>query len=317
MQAEAATEIQERQPSQVKLMSGIEGRELINPEELERAANSLIFPTEKDLLIPFSERINRLEVELEKQPQADIPVRHEFIDGLYRREVTFPAGMIAVGAEHTKPHMDVLLSGEMIIATENGPAHIVAPMTMTTSPGGKKAGIALTDVVWATYHANPENITDPDEIERGFLSEKDYAGIVERKARLADQAVIQARSDYKRLLDDLGMTEAQVRAEVECQTDYLPDFDVGKLLTVKPSPIQGVGMFAAADIHAGQRVATARVGDMRTPAGRLVNHSPEPNAVMLPVGNEVALFSTCEIRAGDEVVTDYRETIKTLSEARS
>jgi hypothetical protein len=39
-----------------------------------------------------------------------------------------------------------------------------APHVGITSPGTRRALIALEDTVWMTIHANPENCTDPDEI---------------------------------------------------------------------------------------------------------------------------------------------------------
>lgn len=154
----------EELPPKIMLTSGEPGKELVDPLELEQAANSLIFPTDSEMAIPFRDRLAQFEAILLKQPQVDIPVRHEFIDGLYRREITFPAGTLATGKVHTVDHMDVMLTGQMIIATPDGPKLLTAPCTMITRAGDKKAGVALSDVVWTSYHPNPGNETDPEKL---------------------------------------------------------------------------------------------------------------------------------------------------------
>lgn len=155
----------ETETPRIALVAGEAGKELVDPLALEQAANALIFPTDDEMAIPYRERLMQFEAILLQQPQAEIPVRHEFIPGLYRREITFAPGTLATGKVHTVDHMDVMLTGQMIIATPDGPKLLTAPCTLITRAGDKKAGVALTEVIWTSYHPNPNNETDPAKLE--------------------------------------------------------------------------------------------------------------------------------------------------------
>ena len=54
----------------------------------------------------------------------------------------------------------------------------------------------------------------------------------------------------------------------------------------------------------------ASIGGLRTIAGRYVNHAKNPNAVMVLHDNgDFFLEATSDIE-GEEITTDYRETLK-------
>lgn len=131
----------------------------------------LLFNADHSNYLTLRERIQAFEFALEQMPQAEIPVEHEFIDGLYRRKIVFPKGTAATGAIHSRDHMDVMLTGEMVIATEEGFKHLVAPCCLTSRAGHKKAGFALRETTWVTYH--PTSKTTPEEAEAEFIM-KDF-----------------------------------------------------------------------------------------------------------------------------------------------
>jgi SET domain-containing protein len=67
-------------------------------------------------------------------------------------------------------------------------------------------------------------------------------------------------------------------------------------------------MFAADFIPAGHHIIAARIGDKRTPAGCLTNHSAAPNAkAVQDDGGDVNFWSTEDIHAGIEITLDYRQ----------
>ena len=115
--------------------------------------------------LSLRDRIIALENVLMKYPQAEIKTEHEFIDGLYRRRITIPKGCIATGKIHPVDHMDVMLSGEMIIATDDGCKHIKGPLSMISIAGKKKAGYALSEVIWETYHPTDKKTVEEVEME--------------------------------------------------------------------------------------------------------------------------------------------------------
>ena len=144
--------------------------------ELTKQEKLLVIILDRVLHSPKSlrERVEEFEKVLAMYPQSEIPVEHEFIDGLYRRQVTFPKGMIGTGAIHKTDQMDVMLTGEMLVATPDGFKHLIAPCTFTSRAGNRKAGIAIKETVWISYH--PTSATTVAEAEAEILAD-DYEEI--------------------------------------------------------------------------------------------------------------------------------------------
>lgn len=108
--------------------------------------------------------IYQLEAEILKYPQVEMPVDHDFCDGLYARTMHIPAGTILTGAVHRNESFFVVRRGELIVTTDNGSVRVGPGFMSITKPNTKRAGIALTDVMVTTFHANPTNEKDPEEI---------------------------------------------------------------------------------------------------------------------------------------------------------
>ena len=120
------------------------------------------------------ERIEAFETNLLQYDQVEVPVKHEFIKGLYRREIIFKKGTMATGKIHPDDHMDVLLTGKMAIATETGYQIIEGPICLTSKAGNKKAGIALEETTWVSYH--PTGKKTVEEVEKEIFT-ADYLHI--------------------------------------------------------------------------------------------------------------------------------------------
>lgn len=131
---------------------------------VDAAAYDLLLNEDHINNLTVRERVIAFENVLLKLPQIEIPVTHEFIKGLYRREITFKKGTFATGKIHKDDHMDVVLSGEMIVVSDYGFNHIKGPCFLTSIAGKKKAGYALTDCVWSTYH--PTQCTTVEDVEK-------------------------------------------------------------------------------------------------------------------------------------------------------
>jgi quercetin dioxygenase-like cupin family protein len=115
-----------------------------------------------------------LEASCKEQPQVEIPVVNFFAGGVYARQVTIPAGTVLVGKIHKHEHINVLLSGEIHVATEEGLVVLKAPHTFISPAGVKRGGYTITDTVWLTFHGTTS--TDLSEIESTFIapSYEDY-----------------------------------------------------------------------------------------------------------------------------------------------
>ena len=89
---------------------------------------------------------------------------------------------------------------------------------------------------------------------------------------------------------------------------YLP---LPKELTISPSPIHGLGLFATEDIDAALYIGTTHIqyrGDwVRTPLGGFINHNDNPNAVIIECSTDMErqLFTIKPISAGEELTIYY------------
>lgn len=108
--------------------------------------------------------IYRLEAELLKLPQVDMPVEHAFCSGLYARTLHIPAGTALTGAVHRAECFFVLRSGVLAVTTDNGVKTLNAGDMLVSPAGTKRAGVALADCVVTTFHANPEELRDEADI---------------------------------------------------------------------------------------------------------------------------------------------------------
>ena len=120
------------------------------------------------------DKVLRLEEALRKLPQIDAPLFHHFSDGIYARELHIPKGATLTGKIHRKAHLNVLAKGEIMVLTEHGMKHLKAPCVIQSFPGIKRAGHALEDTVWITFHATHE--TDLQKIEAEFIA-PDFAAL--------------------------------------------------------------------------------------------------------------------------------------------
>lgn len=108
--------------------------------------------------------IYRLEAELLKLPQVDMPITHAFCAGLYARTMHIPAGTILTGAVHKEESFFLVRRGELIVSTDSGPQTIRQGDMSVSKIGTKRAGITLTDVEVTTFHANPTNEQEPQAL---------------------------------------------------------------------------------------------------------------------------------------------------------
>lgn len=131
----------------------------------------------------------RLEAEILRHPQVEMPVAHDHCDGVYARSMFIPAGTVATGAVHRGESFFVVRSGTLVVHTQDGPMEYQAGHMSVTRVGDKRAVVALTDVIVTTFHANSDNETDPQALwdrftvpaPMRFLSEQDIE-LLETKA---------------------------------------------------------------------------------------------------------------------------------------
>lgn len=263
------------------------------------------------------EKLELLEDAMLDMPQVECPVAHYFGPGVYVREVTIPAGTLAMGHEQRYEHLNIMIKGAVMLVNDDGVLQVMrAPMIFTGKPG-RKFGFALEDTVWQNIYATDE--TDIDKLESTYLNKSltwqehsDSMLKLQHAVRQAD------RDDFEQMLKDVGVTADQVREQSENEADQIP-FTEGAApkVTIRPSQIHGRGVFVSSPVKSGEVIGPARLYGMRTPLGRYTNHSRFPNAAFYADGHDVVyLVALRDINGcvggdqGEEITVDYRQAVE-------
>lgn len=271
--------------------------------------------------LPAVFRTDTLEQEMLKMPQADCPVCHHFAPGLYIREVTLHAGTLAVGHAQREAQQNIMLCGRVAMLDESGAvSELVGPLIFVGKPG-RKVGYVMETTVWLNVYPNPTNETDVAKLEEMLLDKTESFKVTSEMMFRAEEAQrAPDREDFLRAIAEMGFSPETVRAQSEDDSDRTemphgwPNFIVSR------SPIEGLGGFVTRSVGEGEIVAPARVDGRRTPAGRYVNHSRDPNARMQILQGNIYLVALRPIRGmaggqpGEEVTVDYRRSVATVRE---
>ena len=135
----------------------------------------------RDDILRLEEAIKQLPDQLD----GDLLTKHHFAPGVYVRELLIPAGTVLTGKIHRHEIMNVLVSGEISVTTDNGIEVLEGPMIFNSKAGTKKAAYAITDVLWLNVH--PTELTELEEIEREFIAPSFDALEQEERACLGGQ----------------------------------------------------------------------------------------------------------------------------------
>jgi hypothetical protein len=269
----------------------------------------------KPTAIAKHEGIEQVEAAMLNLPQASCPVAHHFGPGIYIREVTMPAGTFAIGHRHKTKNLNVMVSGKVVMRKHGEMVIISAPFIFTAEPG-RKVAYVLEDTVWQNIYATEE--TDIDTLEEMFL-DKSQTWVDHEKEHKAFRVTLRQsdRDDYAKFLTEYKFDEATVRAISENTTDQIEmPFAWKGVVSVRPSDIEGQGLFLSAPVAAGEIIAPGRLGGKRTSAGRYVNHSATPNCFYIKTeSDDVYLIAKRDIIGcqggdqGEELTVDYRQGI--------
>ena len=254
-------------------------------------------------------------------PQVECPVYHRFGPGIYIRESHAPAGTFAIGHFQKQDHVNIMLKGKVEMINEDGSRYVLeAPHFSVGKANTRKMGLVIEDMVWQNIYATEE--TDINKLEEMFLG-RDEDKETYKQLKLEHDRFLQeeARDDYYAVLEELGITEEQIQAQV--QIDDIVDFDVPNSLRLSESPIHGTGIFTTAPIMIGEFIAKGRIGNNRTILGRYTNHSNKPNCAMVMLDNgDLGLVALENISGcmgggvGTELTIDYRQAVQTNPQLR-
>ena len=124
-------------------------------------------PSTPPPVLAIRQAIDAAEELMLQMPQVEIPLRHDFADGLYGREILIPAGTTLTGKVHRHADLNFILYGEIEVLTERGDfKRVTGPCWFAGKAGAKQIGRAITDTLWVTVHAtrNRDLETLEDEI---------------------------------------------------------------------------------------------------------------------------------------------------------
>lgn len=131
-----------------------------NPQEIvlsEEAINELLSGKVNEKIEALESHLLalddiRTDTDLFILEKRTMPVEHRFINGMYAREITIPKGTLLTGAVHKFDYVDIMLSGDIAVATPDGVKRLKGINIMEGPAGRKRAGYAYEDTRWLTVH---------------------------------------------------------------------------------------------------------------------------------------------------------------------
>lgn len=264
-----------------------------------------------------AEEIDRLEQAMLDMPQAECPVVHHFGPGIYVREVTLPAGIVAIGHAQRFEQLNIMLTGKVAMIGDDGAVKEIAAPMIFVGPPGRKVGYVVETTTWLNVYATEER--DIEKLEAHFL-DKSPAWLEHNAAVHKEKTESHGkdREDFAAVIEQAGFSAETVREQSENEDDQIPMPEgQGIKVTIRPSPIEGNGVFLSSPAETGEVIAPARINNMRTPVGRYTNHSLAPNAKFVKADTgDIYLVATQRIagcaggNAGEEVTVDYRQALE-------
>lgn len=248
--------------------------------------------------------VQRLQDGLLQMPQADIVTKHTFSPGIYERTITIPPWTVLTGAAHKTSYRVRLEKGTIAVNMEHGVTVLIAPFEFEAPAGVQRVGRVLADeVVWTDIYDNPDDCHNVATLE-ARLYDVPSCGLGENRLRISRD-----RKDFDLFLSQLGMTHAEMDTVVQIESDLM-DMPHGFDVELRDSSTHGKGLFALREFAAGELICPGRIDGKRTPAGRFINHSMQPNAEPVKDGDDINAVALRELLAGEEIFINYRDSMR-------
>jgi quercetin dioxygenase-like cupin family protein len=261
----------------------------------------------KPTAIAKHEGIEQVEADLLNMPQVEPNIIHRFGPGIYIREMSVPAGTMFIGHAHKYPHTNILLAGSVVVQINGDMQTIHAPSIFVAAPGRKLAYV-IADCVWQNIYATEE--TDIEKLEVMLVDKSEtFTAHSSASADYKSQMVAADREDYQAVLREFGTVDDVIRAITEDTSDQIempPPWCAA--VTRKTSEIAGEGLFANHRFARGRIIVPSRLSGKRTPSGRYVNHSKNPNCFFIKTDvGDIYLIAKKNVSGGEELTVDYRQ----------
>jgi len=253
------------------------------------------------------QKVVALQDELLQMPQADIVTTHTFLPGVYERKITVPPWTVLTGAAHKTGYRVRLEKGKIAVNVDTDVVVLTAPCEFDAKAGEQRAGRVFEDeVVWVDVYDNPDDCQDIETLEDRLYVVPE-CGLGDTRRRLAIES---AQADYQLFLEQLGVDQPTMDAIVTIESDLI-NMPEGHNVELKASPVHGIGMFATRHFFAGEVICPGRLGGKRTPAGRYINHSCDPNVIPYKFGDDLYVIALKDVGIGNELLINYRDAVGT------
>jgi len=259
----------------------------------------LLSETEVDLLLAdaVTQNIELLEERSLEHEQLEVPAFERVHAGMYTRQITIPKGALITGRVWQDAYVDIMLEGDISVASAQGRKRLTGWNVMEGMAGRKRAGYAHQETHWITVHR-----TDMEFLPGRMLDRMTFFS-------LGEYRVWYDQRDYELLLAEFGISKQLAHDQARNDSDCIQI----QLLTtsVRPSDREGLGLFAVHHLSAGSVILPAMIDGNRTQGGRFVNHSATPNAQMVPIREgQIALVALRDLAAGEEILNNYRDALQ-------
>ena len=263
----------------------------------------LLIAPSTQVAIPLREQIERLQEELLKMPQADVQYLHSFEPGKYIRTMIAPPNTVIVGAEHKTPYKVRLEKGTIAVNVGDEVKVLTAPLEMDVPAGAKRAGHVFDEeLIWVDIYDNPDDCTDIATIEDRLYVIPE-CGLMSNRI---PKQLAEVKDDYQLFLTQIGLNQVEMDKIVSI-TDDLMDMPKEYATELRPSKIDGEGLFATKSFKMWEVVCPCRLNGKRTPGGRFVNHSHKNNLMPIKIGDDIYAIASQDIYENEELLLNYRD----------
>ena len=105
----------------------------------------------------------------------DPQVEHNFSDGVYAKQMRFPAGAMVMGHKHNYSHLSILAQGSVMLRLGDEEAQkYTAPACIEIKAGTHHAIFALEETVWYCVHAT--DVADPEKVDNVLIQKDGETG---------------------------------------------------------------------------------------------------------------------------------------------
>ena len=110
-------------------------------------------------------------------------LKHNFVPGIYLRQMILNKGSIIISAIHKRDHVWFLLQGDISVVNKDGETNYTAPYVGFSKTGTQRVIRANTYSIFQNVFQNPSNNTDLDYVEKFnyALTKKEYKEYIKNK----------------------------------------------------------------------------------------------------------------------------------------